>query len=91
MTVLIIIVAVLVIAYLLYLGNRVRERRRLEAAQERERLGTEAAGHRSMADQHESKAGELQEAADREQRRAERHQRRAAEVDPDVQTEADAK
>mgnify|MGYP006347792503 CR=1 FL=1 len=55
MTILIIIVAVLVIAYLLYVGNR---RRQVEAARKREKLGAEAEGHRSMASSHEEKAAE---------------------------------
>jgi uncharacterized protein HemX len=84
MTVLIIIVAVLVIAYLLYLGNK---RRQVESARKREKLGAEAEGHRSMASTHEEKAAELSEAAEREQRRAERHDKRAAEVDPEVETD----
>ena len=84
MTVLIIIVAVLVIAYLLYLGNK---RRQVTAARNREKLGAQAEGHRSMASTHQEKASELSEAAEREQRRAERHDKRAAEVDPEVETD----
>jgi hypothetical protein len=81
MTILIIIVAVLVIAYLLYLGNR---RRQVEAARKREKLGAEAEGHRSIASSHQEKAAELSEAAEKELERANRHEERAAEVDPEV-------
>ena len=91
MTTLIIVVAVLVLAYLLYLGYRGREKRRIEAARERERLGEQAQGHRSMAAQHEGKAEELREAAEREQVRASRHKERAADVDPEVQTTSEAR
>jgi hypothetical protein len=90
MTVLIIIVAVLVVAYLLYLGNRARDRRRLEAARRREKLGAEAEGHRSMAGQHEQEAEELREAAESAEQRAARHQERAVEVDPEIDADADA-
>jgi uncharacterized protein HemX len=84
MTVVIIIVAVLVIGYLLYLGNK---KRQVEAARKRERLGAQAEGHRSMASSHEQKAAEHAEAAQAELSRAERHEERAAEVDPNVEAE----
>lgn len=88
MTVLIIIVAVLAVAFLLYLGNQARERRQLEEARKREKLGAEAEGHRSMAGQHEEKAEELREAAESAEQRAAHHQERAVEVDPEVDADA---
>jgi hypothetical protein len=78
------IAGVLVIAFLLYLGNRARERRRAEVERERHKALEQAEGHRSMATDHEHKAEELREAAEAEEHRAERHQARAAQVDPDA-------
>jgi FtsZ-interacting cell division protein ZipA len=80
--VLIVIVAVLVLAALLYLGRKRSERVRHERELHREKLAAEARGHREMADDHGQKAGELHEAAEREERRAERHAVRARQVEP---------
>lgn len=91
MEIVLIIVGVLILAALAYMGNRSRKRRRIEEMRRREKLAAEAEGHRSMAGQHEQKAEELQEQSEREAERAERHQRRAAEADPEIQTEADAR
>ena len=91
MTIVLIVAGVLVLAYLLYLGNRSRQERRLEAERERAALEQQAEGHRSMAADHEAKAEELREEAERVEERADRHKQRAAEVDPEIQTQADAR
>jgi hypothetical protein len=61
MTIAIIIIGVLVIAYLLYLGTR---KRRAEHEREREQLHGKAEDHRQMAGRHEQQAEELEQAAD---------------------------
>ena len=83
MEIILIIVGVLIIAYLLYLGNR---RRQVKEAERREALGAQAEGHRSIASEHDRKASELADKAERERESADLHQERAAEVDPAVDT-----
>ena len=67
MEIILIIVGVLIIAYLLYLGNR---RRQVKEAERREALGAQAEGHRSIASEHDRKASELADKAERERESA---------------------
>ena len=61
MTIAIIIAAVLVIGYLLYLGTN---RRRAKHEAERDQLQGKAEDHRQMASRHEEQAEELEQAAE---------------------------
>jgi hypothetical protein len=61
MTIAIIVVAVLVIGYLLYLGTN---RRRVQQEEERDQLQGKAEDHRVMASRHEQQAEELEQAAE---------------------------
>jgi len=97
MTWLIIAVAVLVVAFLLYRGNQAREQRRLEKAREAEKLESQVQDHRAMSTDHQEKAGELkaeaqelEQKADRELDKAARHEVMADEISPDADTDTDA-
>ncbi len=75
---LILVVAILVLAYLLYLGNRSRERRKLERQREAEKLEAQVGDHRAMSADHQEKAGELKSEAQELERQAERELEKAA-------------
>lgn len=90
MTWVLLVVAILVVAGLLYLGNRSWQRRRIEKAREAEKLEEKVGDHRAMAADHDARADELREEAervrveaDREATKAERHASRADDLDPD--------
>ncbi|CAN5466526.1 hypothetical protein BH20ACT15_BH20ACT15_09130 [soil metagenome] len=87
---LIVLVAILVVAYLLYMGNRSRQRRKVEAAREAEKLEAKVGDHRAMSADHQAKADELKEKADREMTKAARHEVKADELDPDSEARDDA-
>ena len=85
----ILVVLLLVLAYVLYLGNRARQQQEsaCRGAREAEKLEAKVYDHRAMSADHQAKADELkaeaeqlEERADREMTKAARHEVTADEI-----------